>query len=59
MERHYPALVATEASVVSLESGFAALQALLAPLSLPPPAVTPLGFPGPFPPAFGLRASLA
>ena len=33
-------MIATEASVVNLESGFAALQALLAPLSLPPPAVT-------------------
>ena len=56
-------MVATEASVVSQESGYAALLALLAPLSLPPPAVTRsvkrLGFPGPFPPAFGLRATLA
>ena len=33
-------MIATEASVVNLENGFAALQALLAPLSLPPPAVT-------------------
>ena len=51
--------VAPEASVVGLDCGYAAIQALLAPLTLPPPVVTNsverLGFPAPFPPAYGLR----